>query len=76
MRSAILKYENPITLGAIVIRQDNEGRFCLNDLHKASGKTNKHQPAFFLRNQQTKDLIEEIKASANLQRGCSILSIP
>ena len=38
MRSAILKYENPITLGAIVIRQDNEGRFCLNDLHKASGK--------------------------------------
>ncbi|MFK7368182.1 KilA-N domain-containing protein, partial [Acinetobacter baumannii] len=74
--SAILKYENPITLGSIVIRQDNQGRFCLNDLHKASGNADKHKTANFLRNQQTKDLIEEIKSSANLQQGCSILSIP
>ncbi|BFM64305.1 KilA-N domain-containing protein [Acinetobacter baumannii] len=76
MWSAILKYENPITLGSIVIRQDNQGRFCLNDLHKASGNADKHKTANFLRNQQTKDLIEEIKSSANLQQGCSILSIP
>ena len=52
MWSAILKYENPITLGSIVIRQDNQGRFCLNDLHKASGSLEKIS-LNFLGNKQT-----------------------
>lgn len=67
MWSAVLKNENPIVLSNVVIRQDNDGRFCLNDLHDASGRLSKHQPAFFMRNQQTKDLIAEIDNSANLQ---------
>ncbi|EHU2213859.1 KilA-N domain-containing protein [Acinetobacter baumannii] len=60
MWSAILKYENPITLGSIVIRQDNQGRFCLNDLHKASGSLEKDKPKFFLGNKQTHLLVQEI----------------
>ncbi|HFF5574549.1 MULTISPECIES: KilA-N domain-containing protein [Acinetobacter] len=64
MWSAILKYENPITLGSIVIRQDNEGRFCLNDLHKASFAKVSKKPSEWLRNQQTREIINELVIEA------------
>jgi hypothetical protein len=42
------------------IRQDREGRYCLNDLHKAAGGENRHRPSLWLENQQTQELVEEI----------------
>ena len=42
------------------IRQDEQGRFCLNDLHQASGGESRHRPAYWLSNQQTQELIDEI----------------
>ena len=74
----------PLMIGDFSIRQDEDGRYCLNDLHKASGDDKKHFPAYFLRNQQTKDLIEEVEryanshigqngASANLQKAVKVI---
>lgn len=42
------------------IRIDSEGRYCLNDLHKAAGGEKRHSPSYFLSNQQTKDIVEEL----------------
>ena len=51
----------PLTIGDYSIRRDEDGRYCINDLHKASGGAEKHKPFNFMRNQQTKDLIAEIE---------------
>ena len=50
-----------LVIGEFTIRQDDEGRYCINDLHKAGGGLEKHKPSNFLRNEQTKDLIQEIE---------------
>ncbi len=52
------------------IRQDSEGRYCLNDLHKSAilSGANKRtkEPAKFLSSQQTIDLINELTDTQNL----------
>lgn len=55
-----------LTIGEFYIRQDEDGRYCLNDLHKASGGLKKHQVSNFLRVEQTKELIEEIDQTSNM----------
>jgi hypothetical protein len=52
---------NALVISEIAIRQDAEGRYCLNDLHKAAGGESRHQPGKWLENKQTIELIEEYK---------------
>ncbi|MCC6105929.1 KilA-N domain-containing protein [Acetobacter sp.] len=54
------------------IRQDAEGRFCLNDCHKAAGGENKNRPSIWADNSQTKALIAEIQAEAGIPALTSI----
>ncbi len=56
----IMKIDN------LKIRTDEEGRFCLNDLHKAAGGEQRHQPRYWLGNQRTQDLIDEIGVDSGI----------
>ena len=56
--NAIVKFN--VEISGMAIRQDDQGRYCLNDLHKASGGERKNQPQYFLENKQTQDLIQEL----------------
>lgn len=51
-----------ISVAGVDIAMDQAGRFCLNDLHKASGNEARHQPAQFLRLDQTGALVTELGA--------------
>lgn len=53
---------NKIQISNVAIRQISDTLYNLTDLHKAAGGNDNHKPAFWLRNQQTQDLIAEIEA--------------
>ena len=52
---------NALTIADNSIRQDADGFFCLNDLHRAAGGSAKDQPSNFLARAETDDLRYEVK---------------
>jgi len=56
----------PLIIGEFSIRQDEDGRYCLNDLHNASGGLKKHQITNFLRVEQTQELVTEIEQGSDM----------
>lgn len=62
---AIPHSDNALQIAGVGIRQDAEGRFCLNDLHRAAGGDKRHQPSDWLRLQQTSELMVELTDPGN-----------
>ncbi|WP_430229764.1 KilA-N domain-containing protein [Paraburkholderia tropica] len=56
-----------IEIAGVEIHMDAEGRFSLNDFHRAAGAESRHQPALFLRRPETEELVEAISNSAPAQ---------
>lgn len=54
---------NEIIIAGIEIRCDSAGRYSLNDFHRAAGGEKRHSPAYWLANQQAKQLIEELETT-------------
>lgn len=52
-----------IVIANTVIHQDLTGRYCLNDLHRASGEEKRHGASYWLTNQQTQELIAELETT-------------
>lgn len=48
---------NELKIFDISVQIDSEGRYCLNDLHRAAGGEKRHQPSNWLRTKQTQELI-------------------
>jgi hypothetical protein len=55
-----------IVISDTTIRQDSEGRYCLNDLHRSAGGEARHKPGNWLANQQTQELIDEINSISGI----------
>jgi hypothetical protein len=56
-----LPVNQTIRIADIDIRRDADGRFSLNDLHRAAGGAKRHQPSNWLQLDQTKELIDELR---------------
>ena len=52
---------NTLTILDFPVKIDAEGRYCLNDLHKASGGEDRHRPVRFTRSEKFAELLTELE---------------
>jgi hypothetical protein len=50
-----------VVIDGITVKQDAEGRYCLNDVHKASGGENRHKLNLWVGLDSTQDFMDEVK---------------
>ena len=54
-----------LVIAGLTINTDEEGRYCLNDLHKAAGNEERHATWRFLRLDTTVELIDELQSTTS-----------
>lgn len=47
-----------LVIDGVSVRQDNSGRYCLNNLHCAAGGVSRHEPSLWRNLQQTNELVQ------------------
>lgn len=57
---------NALIIANTQIRRDAANRYCLNDLHQASGGEKRNQPSNWLRSEKTIELVERLKSEEPL----------
>lgn len=70
---AQLEPQKTISIDGVQIRQDQYGRYCLNDLHVASGGLDKNKPSNFLRQDQIQNLVAEIERCSDVSNGINAI---
>lgn len=72
--TTIANTNTQLTIAGIAIKTDAEGRYCLNDFHKAAGGERRHDTREFLSRESTQELVAELAAEmtekpVNMLRG-------
>ncbi len=50
-----------LVIANTLVRQDESGRYLLNDLHRAAGAHNRHRPSLWLGTKQAKEFVAELE---------------
>lgn len=56
---------NSLTICSTEIRQDADGRYCLNDPHKAAGAERRHEPLNWRNTDSFNELVAELSSTGN-----------
>lgn len=49
-----------LVIEGVSVRLDKDGRYCLNDLHRAAGNEERHKPKYWYALQQTQELVQAL----------------
>lgn len=64
-----------LVIDGVSVRRDLDGRYCLNDLHRAAGGEKRHQPSNWASLSQTQELISEISSAPDITGAAPIVTV-